>query len=264
VSLAAELASWIEDKFELPPTDLPDLRDVPPDEAATVLRSMWSLGEVPAPNMVHLLEAHGVRVFSLVDDCKALDAISCWIDDRPFVFLTRHKSPERARWDAAHELGHLVLHLGAPPHGKEQEDQADEFAGAFLLPARGVRARAPRYPALPDVLQEKLHWRVSALAYLRCLEKLNILTEWRYRSLVIEASQAGYRRQEGDIEREASQLIPKVLAALEDEGIGIPAIAAELDINSSELRGLLFAPLNMIAGGTARAQGSRPELRLVQ
>lgn len=263
--LASRVAAWFEAEFELPESNLPDMRDVPPAEAASSLRARWALGDAPAPNMVHLLEANGVRVFSLVDDCRALDAISTWIDDRPFVFLTQHKSPERARWDAAHELGHLVLHLGFPPHGKAQEDEADAFAAEFLLPAHGVRARAPRYPSFPDILEEKLHWKVSALAYLRQLERLDLLTEWSYRSLVIEASRAGYRTKEGDIERETSQLIPKVLDALRSEGIGVAELAAMLDIESRELRGLLFAPVSAVSGGEGTPTTRRRDhLRLVE
>jgi Zn-dependent peptidase ImmA (M78 family) len=262
--LATEVSGWIDERFDLPSADLPDLRDVQPGEAASVLRSMWALGEVPAPNMVHLLEAHGVRVFSLVDECAALDAVSAWINDRPYVFLTRHKTPERARWDAAHELGHLVQHLDAPPGGRVHEEQADQFAREFLLPERGVRARAARFPSLTDVRHQKVFWKVSALAYIRRLHQLGILTDWQYKSLVIEASQAGYRRKEGDIERETSQLIPKVMAALRAEATSVADVAAALHISSGDLRGLLFSQLGVVDGGQHRASpGRRAQLHVI-
>ncbi len=246
--LATEVAAWITHHFETPSVDLPDLRDLEPAAAAAALRGIWGLGELPAPNIVHLLEAHGVFVFSLVDDCAALDAISAWVDDRPYVFLTRHKTPERARWDAAHELGHLLLHLDAPPHGKTQEIEADVFARELLLPERGFLAQAPRFPSLQDVLEHKVFWSVSAMAYIRRLHQLGRVTEWRYKSLVIEASEAGYRRREGDIERETSQLIPNLLGVLAEEGTSITEIATELNIAPPELRGLLFSPLSIIEG----------------
>ncbi len=261
---ATEVAGWIDERFDLPSADLPDLRDVEPEEAAAVLRSMWALGEMPAPNVVHLLEAHGVRVFSLADECADLDALSAWIGDRPYVFLTHHKTPERARWDAAHELGHLVLHLGAPPGGRVHEDQADQFAREFLLPERGVRARAGRFPSLTDVRQQKVFWKVSALAYIRRLHQLGILTDWQYKSLVIEASHAGYRRKEGDIERETSQLIPKVTEALRAEGTSLADVAAALRVSPADLRGLLFSRLGVIDGGQQMpSQRTKPRLRVV-
>ncbi|MBS3942411.1 MAG: ImmA/IrrE family metallo-endopeptidase [Actinobacteria bacterium] len=262
-ALAYEVASWFDDRFELPEPDLPDLRDVQPSQAAAALRSMWNLGELPAPNLVHLLEAHGVRVFSLVDDCADLDALSMWNDGTPFVFLTQHKSPERARWDAAHELGHLVLHLGAAPQGRVHEDEADAFARHFLLPERGVLSTVPRRVSLDVVRAEKVTWKVSALAYIRQLHNLDHLTEWQYKSLIIEASQAGYRRTEGDIDRERSQLIPKVLDALREEGITMAAIADDLAITTAELRGLLFSTVVPVEGSGDARPSTRARLRLV-
>lgn len=262
--LAYEVARWIEERFELPPLDLPDLRDVDPAAAAAALRQIWSLGELPSPNLVHLLESHGVRVFSLVDDDGDLDALSTWNEGVPFVFLTHHKSPERARWDAAHELGHLLLHQDAP-RGREREAEADEFARHFLLPQRGVLSSAPAYVDLNAVRERKVVWKVSALAYIRQLHELDRLTEWQYRSLVIEASQAGYRREEGDIARERSQLIPMVLDALHEEGVTLPMVARDLAITPNELRGLLFSPATAVEGQAGCASGTtdRPRLRLV-
>lgn len=263
-ALAVEVAAWIDEQFQLPSVEIPDLRDVEPTTAAAVLRAEWALGDEPAPNMIHLLEAHGVRVYSLTDDCAELDAFSLWFDGVPFVFLTRHKSPERGRWDAAHELGHLVLHLGAPPQGREQENEADAFAAEFLLPEGGVQATAPRYPSLPDIRREKLAWRVSALAYVRRLHQLGIIRERQYRSLVIEASQAGYRRGEGDIDREVSQLVPKVFAMLHQDGVSLPHLAAELQVTANELRGLLFSTLAVIEGeGNAVGGVTNRHLRIV-
>jgi Zn-dependent peptidase ImmA (M78 family) len=262
--MATEVAGWIDQRFNLPDVDLPELRDLPPAVAASALRSIWSLGELPAPNLVHLMEMHGVRVFSLPDECAALDAVSAWIDGVPFVFLTRHKSPERARWDAAHELGHLLLHVENPPQGREEEQQADEFAREFLLPERGFIARAPRYPSLVDVRQEKVHWQVSALAYIRRLHHLAVVTDWQYKSLVIEASQAGYRREEGDIEREDSQLMAKVIEMLHEDGMSIANISSDLAIPVPDLQGLMFSPVLGYKGAAGEVPAPTPNLRLVR
>jgi Zn-dependent peptidase ImmA (M78 family)/DNA-binding XRE family transcriptional regulator len=263
-ALAEDLCAWLEERFELPSSDLPDLREVEPESAATVLRSMWELGEQPTPNLIHLMEAHGVRVFSLVDDCHELDALSTWNNGAPYVFLTHHKSPERARWDAAHELGHLVLHLESPPQGREQEDEADRFARELLLPGRGVRTTAPKVVTLEAVRAQKTYWKVSALAYIRQLHHLQVLSDWQYKTLIIEASQAGYRTSEGDIERERSQLLPKVLTALRSEGVTVSDVASELAISPQELRGLLFMSMQAVDGGDGSPSNARADLRLVK
>jgi Zn-dependent peptidase ImmA (M78 family)/DNA-binding XRE family transcriptional regulator len=257
-----ELAGWLDERLRLPACDIGDLARMEPEIAAAAVRSGWGLGEDPLPNIVHLLEAHGVRVFSIVEDCASLDAFSLWSDGTPFVFLTTRRTPERSRWDAAHELGHLVLHAGDRPQGRQQEQEADEFAAALLLPRKGVLAQAPRVPSLPDILAHKVVWRVSALAYIRRLHQLRAITDWHYRSLVVEASHAGYRRAEGDIDRETSKLLPAALRLLAEDGVDAQVLAGALDLPVDEVRGLLFdLPLVAVAGG-GRDAGTGPAGRL--
>ena len=108
-SLASELSFWLGNRFTLPPHDFPDLRDADPDFAAAALRSEWGLGVGPAPNMMRLLEAKGVRVFAVVHDCAALDALSTWVEGTPFVFLSQAKSAERSRVGLCTRVGALGL-----------------------------------------------------------------------------------------------------------------------------------------------------------
>jgi len=56
-------------------------------------------------------------------------------------FLNTLKQSERGRFDAGHELGHLVLHQhGSPNGGQEIERAANDFAAAFLMPRSSVLA----------------------------------------------------------------------------------------------------------------------------
>ena len=77
-ALAFMLNDWVESRFELPAPDLLDLRDEDPEVAATVMRQHWALGERPIKNMVHLLEAKGVRVYSLAENSVEVDAFALW------------------------------------------------------------------------------------------------------------------------------------------------------------------------------------------
>ena len=86
-SLAYMVTDWIRARYNLPTVDLLDLgqqRD--PAMAARALRSYWAMGEKPVGNMIKLLESKGVRVFSLAENTKNVDAFSCWRDDEPYVF----------------------------------------------------------------------------------------------------------------------------------------------------------------------------------
>ncbi|MEW1759360.1 ImmA/IrrE family metallo-endopeptidase [Streptomyces cyaneofuscatus] len=147
--------------------------------------------------MVHLLEAHGVCVFSLSRDCQEVDAFSFWDRGIPFVLLNTGKTAERGRFDAAHELGHLVLHGEEQvPHGPQAEGEAHRFAAALLMPAADVLAHAPRNPSTTWILQAKRRWKVAAMALAHRLHELNLTTEWQYRTHCVELSRMGYRKSE--------------------------------------------------------------------
>ena len=142
--IAFELLDWVRSKFDLPAPDLIDLGDErDPAKAARLLRQHWAFGEKPIGNMIKLLETKGIRVFSLSEDTKSVDAFSCWHAGDPYIFLNTFKSAERSRFDAAHELGHLILHRHGGPQGREAENEANAFASAFLMPHDDLVAHIP-------------------------------------------------------------------------------------------------------------------------
>jgi Zn-dependent peptidase ImmA (M78 family) len=272
-AMTIELSRWIEERFELPEPNLPSLRGFDPDTAAQALRAEWGLETRPIKNVVHLLEAHGVRIFSLPTDSDSVDAFSVWHRDRPFVFLSPMKSAERGRMDAAHELAHLTLHLHGGPRGRQAEIEADKFASAFLMPAADVLAHAPRAITLSTVLHMKRRWGTSAIAFVHRLRALQMLTEWQYRALCIELSKRGFRRSEPDgIVRDDSQVLTKVFAALKAEGVSRGAVARDLLIDTIELDSMLVGlVIAGFAGGKiedrrpphAKTGGQRPDLKIV-
>lgn len=260
-AIALEFSSWIASRFDLPEADIPELDPANPSRAARALRKGWGIGEGPAPNMVHLLESHGTRIFSLAADCARLDAFSFWESGEPFVILSTAKSAERRRWDAAHELAHLALHRTGGPQGRDGENQADAFAAEFLLPAEAFTAAANGLCSLVDVMEEKVVWGVSAMAFIRRAHQLGLITEWQYRSMMVEASAAGLRRAEDDIEPETSQVWAKVSQLLDEDEITLADIAADLSIPVAELRGLSFPALSVLRGSATTTRGARERLR---
>lgn len=257
-TLAMELDEWIGNKFELPPVAVPDLYlQKSPEVAAQALRVQWGLGDQPIPNMVRLLESKGVRVFSLAEDNKELDAFSFWRDEKPYVFLNTLKSAERSRFDAAHELGHLVLHKHGAPHGRVPEIEANAFASAFLMPRTSVLAYAPRNATLPMLVRAKAGWRVSVAALAYRLHDVGLISEWHYRSLAIQIQTHGYRDHEPDpLPREMSQIWPQIFAALKSEGISRVQLASMLAWPLSELRSLVF---QLVLSGEPGGGGKTPK-----
>jgi Zn-dependent peptidase ImmA (M78 family)/DNA-binding XRE family transcriptional regulator len=235
------LSDWIEERFDLPVVQVPDLHLYDPEGAARVLRSEWGLGEKPISNMLHLLESKGVRVFSLVQNTIKVNAYSLWRSQKPYVFLNTFKSAESSRFDAAHELGHLVLHQDGGHVGRKAEDEANQFASAFLMPAADVRAVLPRVAYAAQLIQAKKRWRVSMAALAYRMHKLGLISDWKYRDFCIEMSTRGHNRTEPEpIEREMSVVWEKVLKALWAERTTQAHIARELQVPESEINELIF------------------------
>ena len=260
--IALLLNDWIEERFVLPPPNLPYAQFGDPEAAADFVRSDWQLGYRPIKNIVHLLEAKGVRVFSLSQDTRRMDAFSFWRSDTPFVFLNTAKSAERSRFDAAHELGHLVLHRHGGPIGQGAEAQANAFASAFLMPSSSVFATVRRSITANQLIELKKKWIVSAVALAYRLWKLRVLSNWHYRSVCIDL--APFRKQEPEpAPREQSQVLQKVFQSLEAEGIRRSDVARELGIHRRDLEELVFG-LATIDGGAQRAKGKPANLQLVK
>lgn len=243
-ALAIHFTKWLEGIFELPKPNLPDLgAETDPEVAAEYLREAWGIGQQPVKNMIHLLESKGVRVFSISVESRSVDAFCTWKGDTPFIFLNRFKSAERSRFDAAHELCHLTMHRHGGPKGRNAELEANRFASAFLMPRGGVLAHLPEQPHLRELLRIKQIWNVSVAALCHRLHELNALSDWYYKSLMVEISKRGYRTHEPNgAQRETSLVLPKLLSSLyKDDNLSRAQIADKLNFPPSELEGLLFS-----------------------
>jgi Zn-dependent peptidase ImmA (M78 family)/transcriptional regulator with XRE-family HTH domain len=265
--LAMELDRWIVERFELPAPDVPSLDRCDPELAADEVRARWGLGHSPLPNMVHLLEAHGIRVFSL-RECAEVDGFSTVWAGTPYVFLNVGTSGERGRFDAAHELGHLVLH-GEHEASPAAEREANRFAAAFLMPRAGVLAHLPAAPSVEQIITGKRRWQVAAMALTHRLHEVGTLSEWLYRTTCIELGKRGFRGAEPDgIPRESSQLLHKVFRVLRADRVTAADIAADLRLPAEEINSFVFGLIPTALPGTGadagRVAGRRPALRVVR
>ncbi|HET8797400.1 MAG TPA: ImmA/IrrE family metallo-endopeptidase [Thermoanaerobaculia bacterium] len=259
-SLAMELSNFIELSFNLPAVDLPDMSDYrrKPEAAADALRALWGLDQKPVANSIALLEFHGVRVFSLAEELHEVNAVSVWARSRPFVFLNTMKSAEASRFDAMHELAHLVLHR-EESDPREAESEANAFAAAMLMPASDVLAVTPSAVTMKTLIKLKRRWGVSLSALAHRIHELGIIGPWPYRNLCIEIGRSGYRTNEPNaMDRETSRILAKVLAELRNEGVTLTHLANALAIPTDELKRLIFGlAIIGVDGGGGRVAGAR-------
>jgi len=202
-----DLVEVIERGVNLPAVDIPHL---PPEgggrgeieEIAAEVRNQWEIPHGPIAHVVRLLEAHGIVVARLKSDGRKLDAFSRWFGDRPLIVLWSDKSDKaRSRFDAAHELGHLVMHSDAEPLSPEQERQAHMFASAFHMPTPEVAADLIRNPPTlsdwPEVLRRRAHWGVSAKALLYRSRETGALRETGFRRAMQNYNRHNLRERDG-------------------------------------------------------------------
>lgn len=241
-SLGFLISDWVEQRFDLPSPDLPDLQHFEPSAAARALREHWGLGERPISNMMNLLEAKGVRLFGLSEETRHLNAFSLWRRGGAFVFLNNYKSGESSRFDCAHELGHLVLHQDGRVVGRVAEDQANEFASEFLMPRASVLAAIPRAFSLETIIRHKHIWRVSVAALNYRLHKLRITSDWQYRDFCIQIANRKFNTIEPEpIERETSFVWDKLLRLLWHERKTVADLASEISVLEEDVSSLVFS-----------------------
>ncbi|MET7334965.1 XRE family transcriptional regulator [Nonomuraea sp. NPDC005650] len=186
------------------------------EDAAQALRARWGLPPGPIESVVGAIESAGGLVIRRPLAGRELDAVSQWPEGENPIFIVNALAPaDRQRFTLSHELGHVAMHV--VPNGL-QEQQADQFAAEFLLPARDIESDLRTHLDLDRLHELKKVWRVSMATLLRRAQTLGAVSGWRHRQLTIELSTLGYRTAEPQIfPPEKPALIPALIRRLRQE-----------------------------------------------
>lgn len=174
------------------------------EEAAVRTRKILRLSAGdPIPNVIRAIEAAGIAVFPLeIDgvDLSKFDGVSS--PNKPekgplVIAYAPQESGDRQRFTVAHELGHLVLHVVDRPDSETtRENEAHQFAGAFLYPASEARREITSTLPLSEFAKIKAHRGMSIQAIVRRARDLELITPDRYTSLMMQISHRGWRTKE--------------------------------------------------------------------
>jgi len=202
---AQDISLSLQNWLDLPPVNVPqieandfhDISDSDIEKMALLCREQWGLGLGPISDVLLVLENAGLCVIKEEVGSATMDGLSNWseLDGRPYILIAKDKDVcVRSRLDAAHELGHLVLHrklkqntLKDKSAFKEIERQAFYFAGAFLMPAESFGAEIWS-PSLSSFQVLKSRWKTSIGAMIKRASALGIITDeyerrlWKYYS----------------------------------------------------------------------------------
>jgi len=236
--LVAQLVSEIERHAQLPAYEQVEGMAMDPDDppehaekAAEEIRARWDLGSDPVPHVVRLLERRGLIVTRLPLS-EEVDAFSWVAGPRPLVLLgTDKRDFERSRFDAAHELAHVVLHAADPePANPAMEKQAHRFAGALLIPEGAIRNEWPQGRwNWSHLVEIKQRWGISIGALLIRGRHLGLISPSQYENRMKYMSRMGWRRREpgGGTSPERPELLDQALGLLQQNGIPLEQLAAE-------------------------------------
>jgi len=156
------------------------------DMAAVAARVREELGiepDCPVNDICGLLEARGVKVHAVHVESDAFLGLSVSEQDGgPAVVVNTWDRLAVEHWifSAAHELGHLLLHLKAYDvaktiEEKREEQEANAFASHFLMPDRAFRkkwAETAGLSLVDSVLKVKRVFRVSWRTVLYRLDEM--------------------------------------------------------------------------------------------
>lgn len=148
-----EMFWTLEEELDFPHFDIPDLgvpddfRQITPsmiEGFAERVRRDWRLKDLPIRDVVLSVENAGIPVVMLDILSEKQDGFffRSALLKRGFIGVNVHNvTAARARFDVAHELGHLILHKYVSSEQERDanlhkllEQQAHRFAGAFLFP----------------------------------------------------------------------------------------------------------------------------------
>jgi Zn-dependent peptidase ImmA (M78 family)/transcriptional regulator with XRE-family HTH domain len=263
------LQEWVD----LPVPDVPDpgaddfrlLRECDIEEAAFRVRAHWGLGRAPIPDMLLVLENAGIVCGRCLFGAPSIDGVSHWshADARPYVLIASDKrTAVRSRFDAAHELGHLVLHRRVDPGAltdrdafKALENQAHRFAGAFLMPADGFADELPE-ASLDAFRALKPRWKTSIGAMIYRCKDLGLISEVHAGRLFKSSSARGWARGEPDDEVlpiEQPRLMERSIRLLLTQGgFSVERLLAQLRLAPADIEALAGLPAGMLSNRGAR------------
>lgn len=198
-------------EFDVGPLPVFSRDDYTPDEAAQAIRAYWRIPAGPLPNLVALIEAAAIPVFTMDLGHDKLYAITKPGVEIHVIILNAALSASAQRFALAHELGHLVIHNNTMP-SMEMEEEAQAFASALLMPRDDIRPEL-RGLRFRDLGALKNRWRVSLAALIKRAHSLGAISDRQYRTFNIQLSglPGGRKNEPGEFEPEHPRFMRYIL-----------------------------------------------------
>ena len=211
------------------------------EDAASLLRNCWKLGQDAIVNVLELLENQSFKIQLLDTDAK-LDGFSGYYGSTPVIVLNKQYTPDRLRFTALHEVGHLLLKISSLFTEKEQEKACHRFAGAMLIPRdvfyREFGGHRVRLTA-KELIEIKEEYGISISAIISRARDLGLVSESFYTTFWKQYNRMGWKTGEPGqlVVRETSHRFEQLLQrAAATEALTISKCASLAKKNLAEFR----------------------------
>ena len=278
----AQIYETLFDYVDFPMSNIPEFNFVDnstnydiasPDEVKQIeqiameVRNSWGLGDGPIKDLKYTLEANGIVVAFIDPKSEEISAFSQKIAVNDYyiyfvVLANNGRSKDRARFDMAHELGHIFLHPWSEDletidkeEFKKRETQANIFASAFLLPTDAFSRDIAVYNTnLSYYAKLKAKWNVSIKAMIYRAQQLGAISPSQYQYMMRIYSKNGWQKNEpGDapFEMKNSLLQEAVMILLNNkvlspEGFMWTIKRKGVELYSDDVEELLNLPKDML------------------
>lgn len=204
---AARLFQVVSEASGYRTADLDGVRDIDEEATARNVREVLEIGrDEPLLNATRAVERLGVGVIhdlvSLPEDTRDHAGVARPnpFVDRPLVATLGTLAPAVTRMTVLHELAHIIYDRDRVTaiRGTRslEEKRAFRFAAAMLIPAPVVKKRVTDALTLHGFLPTKADYGISVAALIVRAADLGVISAERKRTLMIQLSSNGWRRDE--------------------------------------------------------------------
>jgi Zn-dependent peptidase ImmA (M78 family)/transcriptional regulator with XRE-family HTH domain len=189
-----EIYAGMAARFDLPPVTLRPVQGTPASAAAAAREMLRLAPGQPIAHLVRSFEKAGGIVIT-IPALPGREAFAVWANDRPIVGIALTSAGDRLRLGVAHEIGHLLMHIG-PTSRRQAEQDAYRFAAELLMPEAHMRYEMGLGLDLQKLARLKSKWGVSINALIMRARELKVISRRQFEAMMKQIAARGWRTRE--------------------------------------------------------------------
>lgn len=213
-------------------------------KVASELRIKWNIPETGINNVIAFLESLGIIVIE-IEASMDFDGFSGKADNTPVIVLNKAYTPERKRFTALHELGHLVMNFVPEINDKEVEKFCHLFAGEMLISTSQMKMELDEIHnkkiSLKEFADLQQKYGISIDALMHKAMDIEMIGEHKYRTYnILKRTKPSYKdfaEKSRYMEEHTDKFEKMVYRAYADELITSSKASSLLGISVQEMMG---------------------------